>query len=287
VIEVTVELDDAVEPPAMLFVFAAAFVGSHLMGIVAREFEVPGTLPGDARLVRVEVTDMTPSGRMLAQVAPSAAAKVKVGERLLLVRPWDSFSSELESLPDVVPLADRTDGSELFSYYLDDDARVLVVVEREGANVSAYVTFPEDPPADDEPLAGPELNPVEGTLTIDGQPPKGVLVHLYPIDPIENPIASGRCEADGTFTLLSGAEGRKGAAAGKYKVVLAQVDQTAEEYAKELTGRTSRGFASPPPPEGAKRTFHSKYLQAATSDKEFVIEAKSNTIRLDVDAAEE
>jgi len=395
--------DDLLPDPPQAWLFLSGLVGNHMLGIVAPEFEVPGSLPPDARLVRAQIMDMSPSGRFRLALAPSAAGLVKVGERLVLIRPWDSLSAELKVLPDIVPLADRSGESELFD--VDDfnvfrEMRVApeIVVKRDGGNMIAIVALPYDfpddniqrnsninvamtqfeifeealdvyrldvgsypttsqglyallaPPGDlpnpakwqgpylrkrDLPLdpwdnpyqyellgpdqvriwsfgpdqtdnsgdeidnsvphlppvvaelpEGPELFPVQGKLTIAGRPPKGVLVHLYPFDPIDNPVGSGRCDEAGDFALLSGVEGRAGAAPGRYKVVLAQVDQSAEDYAKGLTGRSGGRIGLPPPPDGPRPTFHAKYLHPATSDKQVVIEKKANTLRLDVDSVE-
>jgi hypothetical protein len=136
-------------------------------------------------------------------------------------------------------------------------------------------------------INGRRLYLVQGTLLVDGRPPKDVVVQLIPVDPIDNPVAAGRCDAQGKFTLLSGRQGKKGAAAGKYKVVLVQMGQSVEDYAKALEERARKRDLFAPPPEGPKPTFHSKYLHAATSDKEVAIEAKSNIIDLDVDGPKE
>lgn len=135
-------------------------------------------------------------------------------------------------------------------------------------------------------INGRRLYLVQGTLLVDGRPPKDVVVQLIPVEPIDNPVAAGRCDAEGKFTVLSGREGKKGAVAGKYKVVLVQVGQSVEDYARALEERARKRDLFPPPLEGPKPTFHSKYLQAATSDKEVFVEAKSNRIRFDVDGPE-
>jgi len=125
-----------------------------------------------------------------------------------------------------------------------------------------------------------KLRPVEGRLTVAGKPPQDVVITLVPIDPVDNPYASGICLDDGGIHFYSGVEGRPGAAPGKYKVVLMQ--RSPPPFA-EAFGR-GRAVADVPPP--SEPTFHSKYLTAATSDLVVTIERRSNVLHLDLDPAE-
>jgi hypothetical protein len=126
-----------------------------------------------------------------------------------------------------------------------------------------------------------KLRPVEGRLTIAGKPSQDVMIMLIPIDPVDNPVAAGICYGDGSFELMSGVEGRMGAAPGEYKVVLMQM-HSREEAAEEFREGAIRVVPLPPP----KPTFHSKYLNAKTSDLEVIVKRGSNDLVLEVDAPE-
>jgi len=136
---------------------------------------------------------------------------------------------------------------------------------------------------------GPKLYPTKGTLKIDGSPANYVTVELHPVDNAENPVATGVIQDDGNFEVFSGKEGESGAAAGTYKVVLRQrqsredAEKAIAEQAAAAAGATTQPSGPPPAPTP---TFHSKYSQLNTSDKEVTIEKKSNTLSLEVEGPE-
>jgi len=126
--------------------------------------------------------------------------------------------------------------------------------------------------------AGPKTAPVKGTLTIDGKAADNIQITFAPVDS-SLPTASGQV-SNGSFELFTGAEGKKGAVPGKYKVVLAQMGGTSQEEMKAAyqakTGRKSEAPAAP------KATFPEKYKTPATSDKEVEVKPGSNEIKIEI-----
>ena len=130
---------------------------------------------------------------------------------------------------------------------------------------------------------GPATVPVNGTLTIGGQPANGVQINLVPVDP-KLMSATGNVE-NGSFTVFSGNEGKPGAMPGKYKVVLNATTGGAEA-AKQMYSKVAptEGAKSSAPPAVAA-PFPDKYKAAATSDKEVEITSGSNDLKIDVPKA--
>ena len=89
---------------------------------------------------------------------------------------------------------------------------------------------------------GPATSAVTGKVTIGGQPAADVLVTFQPTDSSME-AASGRTGADGSYTLTTGAQGKPGAMAGSYKVVLQPQSSSAVDEAAYAGG----GGQSAPP----------------------------------------
>jgi hypothetical protein len=74
--------------------------------------------------------------------------------------------------------------------------------------------------------SGPELVPVTGMVTLDGQPLGLKNISLYPETGTASGGAGGNSKADGTFELIASVGGAvvdmKGAQVGKYRVVVAE-----------------------------------------------------------------
>lgn len=74
--------------------------------------------------------------------------------------------------------------------------------------------------------SGPELVPVTGKVTLDGQPLGLKNIYFSPEEGTSGAGAGGNSKADGTFELLAvvggAVEDLKGAPVGKYKVVVAE-----------------------------------------------------------------
>jgi hypothetical protein len=111
--------------------------------------------------------------------------------------------------------------------------------------------------------APPTLYPVTGTVVIGGKALEKITVQLLPVDLASKARpGTGTTDAEGKFTILT--NGDKGAAAGKYKVVLLVASATSEgqlsvEEASKMSGDMSqrmkqasatgdRSFASQAPP---------------------------------------
>ncbi|NLX96157.1 MAG: carboxypeptidase regulatory-like domain-containing protein [Rhodopirellula sp.] len=66
----------------------------------------------------------------------------------------------------------------------------------------------------------PPLQPVSGTVILDGQPLKGAAVEFVPIGTTSGTGASASTGPDGKFALKC--QGRDGAPAGEYRVVISK-----------------------------------------------------------------
>ncbi len=119
--------------------------------------------------------------------------------------------------------------------------------------------------------SGPATVPVNGTLTIDGQPANNLSITFSPVDQ-SLPTATGTV-TDGSFELFCGIEGAPGAVPGKYKVVLAETGGGGTDY------MTGGGGGGPPTQE---LTFPKKYSTAGTSDKEVEVTAGSPDIQIEI-----
>jgi hypothetical protein len=131
--------------------------------------------------------------------------------------------------------------------------------------------------------SGPGTVPVNGTLTIDGQPADGLMITLAPID-TSLPAATGNV-SNGSFELFSGVQGAKGAVPGKYKVVLAVSGPSSQEeaMAKYSGGGAKKvGGGTATPEDSTSLPFAAKYSSSATSDKEVEITSGSNDLTIDV-----
>jgi hypothetical protein len=128
--------------------------------------------------------------------------------------------------------------------------------------------------------SGPATVPVKGTLTIDGQPANKVAISFAPLDS-KLQGASG-IVTNGSFELVTGNQGTRGAMVGKYKVVLSAVGSSDQaEAAKKYMAGGGKGPISKPISE-EKKPFAEKYGSPTTSDKEVEVKPGSNDIKIDV-----
>jgi|SRR5579883_2635769 len=67
-----------------------------------------------------------------------------------------------------------------------------------------------------------KLQPVSGTVLIDGRPTADAVVTLYPVNGTSEPHPSGRSDANGRFTLTT-REAGDGALAGEYRVTVTRI----------------------------------------------------------------
>ena len=74
----------------------------------------------------------------------------------------------------------------------------------------------------ESPTDGPPLVPVEGVVTLDGQPLAGAVVTLIPKGETRGQASHGRTDATGKFTVTSSDGKRVGATVGSYQVVISK-----------------------------------------------------------------
>lgn len=122
-------------------------------------------------------------------------------------------------------------------------------------------------------VGGPSTYPVTGKVSIKGQPAKDVTITFAPVDSQGQP-ASGVVKADGTYSLLTGAQAKPGAIPGKYKVVL-----TADLSKVDMSAAYSGAKGPPKPPESP---VPKEYDSPKTSPKEVDVKPQSNTIDIDI-----
>ena len=125
--------------------------------------------------------------------------------------------------------------------------------------------------------SGPDTVPVKGTLTIDGQPANNVLVTFSPLD--AKLQGAGGAVSNGSFELVTGSQGKRGAMVGRYKVVLSAVGSS--DAAAAAQKYATKGGASAAP-SAEKKPFPEKYGSPTTSDKEVEVKPGANDIKIDI-----
>jgi hypothetical protein len=124
---------------------------------------------------------------------------------------------------------------------------------------------------------GRHLVGVEGTVKLKGQPLDNVRVEFLP--ELDGPRSSGVTDAQGKFTLMTD-EGEPGAAVGKHKVVLRDLN----EYGTQFVGRgreteeANAGMIDPKPARFAKQLSDVR-LTPLVKD---VADVEMNTIDIDL-----
>jgi hypothetical protein len=134
--------------------------------------------------------------------------------------------------------------------------------------------------------SGPAVQPVEGTVLLDGKALDGATVGFTPVDQGGLP-AVGLTGSDGRFKLTStgGGAPEAGAVVGDYAVVISKQEV-------EGTGRQVEGPAMPVPPSTAypqqPRIFFvvpRGYEQAASSGLRATVKRGKNEVRFELDSA--
>ena len=69
---------------------------------------------GDPRLIRAQVTEILPGAVAIASVGSGADGRLRVGDTFTLTRPYNATTAQIRSLPDVIPIRDKPDGSAAF-----------------------------------------------------------------------------------------------------------------------------------------------------------------------------
>jgi hypothetical protein len=139
--------------------------------------------------------------------------------------------------------------------------------------------------------APPKLYPVTGKVVIGGKPLDKINVQLMPVDlgSTARP-GSGTTDAEGKFTILT--NGDKGAAAGKYKVVLMvstrpQGQQMSVEEASKMSGEMSPRMAqvsggADPASLMPATPFPPEWGDASKSPKEVEVTNQPVVINIDI-----
>lgn len=119
--------------------------------------------------------------------------------------------------------------------------------------------------------SGPDVNYVEGVVTVNGTPTEGVTVGFSPVDPATGVAAVGTTDANGVFrlTAMQGGEPEEGTTAGEYFVTFMKnsISTLSAEDAQKMQddpnyGKTGSGLSPPPKVESA---IPATYGKAETS----------------------
>jgi hypothetical protein len=109
--------------------------------------------------------------------------------------------------------------------------------------------------------------PVNGKVTLHGEPAAWVMIHLEPTEPNKGVYAEGLTRQDGTFQLRTySQEEADGAAVGEYKVVLEPYDPV-------------RAVGKGAPPPGAKASPLKGELDTGQTVE---VKAEDNTLEITV-----
>ncbi len=137
----------------------------------------------------------------------------------------------------------------------------------------------------------PKLYSVTGTLKVDGKPLEATSVALIPAEKDSKlKPALGTTDKEGNFKIAT--NGDRGAAAGKYKVVLGGkgVDEapedskpkTSQEQAAEVMKMQGELIKSQGKPVKKKYKFPSEWADPKTTPKTFEVTTGTNTLNIDI-----
>jgi hypothetical protein len=135
---------------------------------------------------------------------------------------------------------------------------------------------------------GPDVNYVEGVVTLDGQPIEGVAVGFSPVDASKGTAAVGTTDANGVFKLTSTAGGATdaGAMPGDYNVTFMKsaVDVVTAEEAQRMQndpnyGQSSGELSAAPV---AKSAIPEAYNNPATSGVKATVASGKNEFKFDL-----
>lgn len=123
----------------------------------------------------------------------------------------------------------------------------------------------------------PKAYPVTGKVTVNGQALKDCMIQFSPVD-ANGTSYSATLDSDGGYSLLDPGDQASGAAAGKYKVVLAQSQQAVQSAMMAQM----KGGAGQPTNVSASAPFPPEYGSATTSPKEVEVKAETNKIDISI-----
>ena len=119
----------------------------------------------------------------------------------------------------------------------------------------------------------PDFVPVEGTVTLKGQPLENIRVEFWPFD--DGPQSAALTDSQGRFALLTWDGNEEGAILGRHKVILRDVS-----IVKEFVGRGSDDYDVT---GGQKPRIAEKYSNAARTPLEVEITGEKRDIAFEVE----
>lgn len=126
-----------------------------------------------------------------------------------------------------------------------------------------------------------DMIPVEGVVTLDGQPLEGAAVSFVP-DQTGRP-AQGETDAAGKFKLSTAAAGQ-GVVPGKYKVGVSKMEKPAGAGGASPDGKVQ--LSGPPtgkgPPPIPKSLVPGKYVNPNTSEITVVVEIGMEAVQIEL-----
>lgn len=120
----------------------------------------------------------------------------------------------------------------------------------------------------------PDLVPVSGTVTVNGEPGAGVQVMFFPVEGTRGNTCYGNTDATGRYELAAGSE-QKGAPAGKYKV-------TCSKYVLPDGSDFKSDGSQSPEMAGAKELFPPRYSDQSQTELEATVPAGGGTLDFDL-----
>lgn len=118
----------------------------------------------------------------------------------------------------------------------------------------------------------PKLEPVSGTVTLDGQPLSGAVVQFVPVGTTRGSGASAVTGTDGTYSLKS-PEGDAGVPAGEYRVVISK---------EAMPDGSDPPAGVPPADSGAQETLPPKYSDYERSEIKKTVFEGGGTIDIEM-----
>lgn len=112
--------------------------------------------------------------------------------------------------------------------------------------------------------SGPTFVPLEGVLTLDGEPVEGATVCLTPKDREVGRDAAGTCDSSGRFVVSTGSD--PGCVVGEYSISVLKIEQTGDSI---LTMR-------------AKNVFPERYADPASSGLTVDVRKNAEPLKLDL-----
>lgn len=134
--------------------------------------------------------------------------------------------------------------------------------------------------------SGPDTQPVQGTVTLDGAPLEGATVYFSPTDQTGAP-AAGRTATDGVFrltTVVAGARGGGGAMPGNYAVVIQKREAPAVVELSPDDPRYGADLPSRGSSNDIKQIVPTVYGDAKTSPLKAIVKKGKNAFMFEIES---